>query len=132
MEVAQALSEAAQQQEKEKEITTVPDPAVPASVLACRLPSTGLGSPTGEKRKPSYERYSAITMPPLAEERTPVASPANTMSRGAGQHVLGGKVVGESPLGAFRVESAGATGQPPPGPSPSPSSKVHIGEDQPL
>ncbi|KAL6308234.1 hypothetical protein BKA93DRAFT_766050 [Sparassis latifolia] len=38
-----------------------------------------------EKRKSSYDRYSAITMPPVEEEKTPVPSPANTMSRSAVQ-----------------------------------------------
>ncbi len=36
-------------------------------------------APPLEKRKSSYERYSAFIMPPLAEERTPVASPAGTL-----------------------------------------------------
>lgn len=131
MEVAQAMSEAAQQQGKEKEkggeMTTVSAPAA-APILARQVPSTGLGGPAAEKRKSSYERYSAIAMPPLAEERTPAATPANTMSRSAGQNVVsGGKVVGDSPLSSLRVESAGAAVQSP----PSPSSKVHIGEDQP-
>lgn len=127
MEVAQALSDAAQQQEKEKEEkekenTSVSAPApAPTFMPARQAPSTGLGGPATEKRKSSYERYSAIAMPPLVEERTPAATPAHTLSRNAGQNVvLGGQVVGESPLGSIRTESA-----PPP---PSESSKVHIGE----
>ncbi|KAM5531859.1 hypothetical protein V8D89_014489 [Ganoderma adspersum] len=36
-------------------------------------------APPLEKRKSSYEKYSAFIMPPLAEERTPVASPAGTL-----------------------------------------------------
>lgn len=133
MDVAQALSEAAQQQgrereDKDKEATVVSGPTV-ASMPARQVPSTGLGGPAGEKRKSSYERYSAIAMPPLAEERTPAATPANTLSRCVGQNaVLGGKVVGESPLGSLRVGSAGAAEQPLL-PSSS-SSKVHIGEDR--
>lgn len=35
-----------------------------------------------EKRRSSYERYSAIAMPPLKEEATPTSSPAGTLSRG--------------------------------------------------
>jgi hypothetical protein len=132
MEVAQAMSEAAQQQgkekekeEKEKELTAASTLAA-APILVRQVPSTGLGGPAAEKRKSSYERYSAIAMPPLAEERTPAATPANTMSRSAGQNaVLGGKVVGESPGSSLCVESAGAAALSP----PSPSSKVHIGED---
>ncbi|KAG6378251.1 hypothetical protein JVT61DRAFT_13957 [Boletus reticuloceps] len=91
------------------------------------VPSTGFSSPAAEKRKSSYERYSAITMPPLAEERTPAVTPANTMSRTVGQNVmLGGKVVSESPSpwGSLRAgSSAGAAEQPP---SPSVSAQVHI------
>lgn len=34
-----------------------------------------------DKRKPSNDRYSAIVMPPLEEERTPVPSPAATLPR---------------------------------------------------
>ena len=129
MEVAQALNEAVQQQEKEKEITAVPASVAPGSVLARQLPSTSLSGPAAEKRKSSFERYSAIVMPPLAEERTPAASPANTISRCGEKNLLGGKVVGESPLSSLRVESTGAAEQ---SPSPSPSSKVHIGEYLPL
>ncbi|KAH0827451.1 hypothetical protein J3R83DRAFT_4139 [Lanmaoa asiatica] len=116
MEVAQALSEAAQQQEKkEKEITTAPAPGAPASVLARQLPSTGLVGPAAEKRKSSFERYSAIAMPPLREERTPAASPANTYVAECGGKRVGGQ--------------AGATEQSPSAPSP----KVHIDHaDEPL
>lgn len=132
MEVAQALNEAAQQG-KEKEVTEITADPISGSnsILATREgPSTGLGGPAAEKRKSSYERYSAIAMPPLAEERTPAASPVNTMSRSVGQNVLGDKVASESPLGSLRIESAGTTEQSPSAPSPSPSSKVHIGEDE--
>lgn len=38
-----------------------------------------------EKRKSSFEKYSAIMLPPLKEEITPVPSPAGTLSRHAGQ-----------------------------------------------
>ncbi|KAG8213638.1 hypothetical protein J3R82DRAFT_10327 [Butyriboletus roseoflavus] len=123
MEVAQALNEAAQQQNKEKEITAVP---ASASVLARQIPSTSLCGPATEKRKSSFERYSAIAMPPLAEERTPAASPANTTSRSGGKNLLDGKVVNVSPLSSLRVESTGAAEHSPSTPSPSPSSKVHI------
>ena len=45
-------------------------------------PSTvGAARPNAELRKSSYERYSAIAMPPLEEERTPVPSPAGTLAR---------------------------------------------------
>lgn len=36
---------------------------------------------TAERRKSSFERYSAIVMPPLQEEKTPAPTPAGTISR---------------------------------------------------
>lgn len=132
MDVAQALNEAAQQQdkdkgEKEKEVATVSGVA-PALTSVRQVPSTDA---TGETRKPSYERYSTIAMPPLTEERTPAASPVNTMARSVGQNVvLGGKVVGESPWSSLRVDSVGVAERPPSARTPSPSTKVHIGKDQ--
>lgn len=36
-----------------------------------------------ERRKSSYEKYSAFTLPPLLEEKTPASSPANTLGRHA-------------------------------------------------
>lgn len=45
---------------------------------------TGPGNATlasADKRKSSYEKYSAFVMPPLVEERTPATSPANTLAR---------------------------------------------------
>ena len=34
-----------------------------------------------DKRRSSYEKYSAFTLPPLLEEKTPVSSPTNTLGR---------------------------------------------------
>lgn len=34
-----------------------------------------------EKRKSAYEKYSAITLPPLKEEATPTQTPAGTLNR---------------------------------------------------
>lgn len=48
------------------------------SMVANWGPRNGASSPV-EKRKSSYEKYSAFVLPPLAEERTPVASPAGTL-----------------------------------------------------
>ena len=42
---------------------------------------TTITAPPLEKRKSSYEKYSAFIMPPLAEERTPVPSPAGTLKQ---------------------------------------------------
>ncbi|KAG9316307.1 hypothetical protein JVU11DRAFT_2338 [Chiua virens] len=131
MEVAQALTEAAQQQDKEKEkdekekdkvIAGGASLAARGSTATCQVPSTGLGGLPGEKRKSSYERYSAIAMPPLAEERTPAVTPAHTMSRNVGQSVISDRIIDESPLSSLRVEAAGDNEQRP----SSVSSKVHI------
>lgn len=43
--------------------------------------TTTITAPPLEKRKSSYERYSAFILPPLAEERTPVPSPVSTLKR---------------------------------------------------
>ena len=43
---------------------------------------------TAEKRKSSYEKYSAFALPPLLEEKTPVTSPANTLGRHAAPPVI--------------------------------------------
>ncbi|RPD78315.1 hypothetical protein L226DRAFT_567972 [Lentinus tigrinus ALCF2SS1-7] len=45
--------------------------------------TTTITAPPLEKRKSSYEKYSAFIMPPLAEERTPVPSPAGTLKQDA-------------------------------------------------
>jgi hypothetical protein len=42
--------------------------------------SSGVSS---ERRRSNYERYSAVMLPPVVEENTPVPSPAATMSRTA-------------------------------------------------
>ncbi|PCH43910.1 hypothetical protein WOLCODRAFT_138664 [Wolfiporia cocos MD-104 SS10] len=62
-----------------------PDPQPQSDVKAAvaNLGNKNLSRPehSSDKRKSSYERYSAIIMPPLPEEKTPVASPAGTLSR---------------------------------------------------
>ena len=54
---------------------------------ATRRTTTATGNtitaPPIEKRKSSYDRYSAFIMPPLEEERTPVPSPVNTLKKEA-------------------------------------------------
>jgi hypothetical protein len=37
--------------------------------------------PAMERRRSSYDKYSAFTLPPLREERTPVSSPAGTLRK---------------------------------------------------
>ena len=44
---------------------------------------TNISALHAEKRKSSYEKYSAIMLPPLKEEVTPVTSPAGTLARSA-------------------------------------------------
>ena len=41
-------------------------------------PRNGASS-SGEKRKSSYDKYSAFVLPPLTEEKTPINSPAGTL-----------------------------------------------------
>ncbi|KAG6333692.1 hypothetical protein ID866_5399 [Astraeus odoratus] len=75
MDVAQALNDAHQ------------DPALsrpPPSPNLGMVSGLGHGSgtvPLMERRKSSYERYSAIAMPTLKEERTPLPTPAHTLSK---------------------------------------------------
>ncbi|KAF5370757.1 hypothetical protein D9758_001968 [Tetrapyrgos nigripes] len=54
-----------------------------------------LRAPALEKRKSSYERYSAIALPPLHEERTPESTPANTLARNA---LVSGSIIRDFPL----------------------------------
>ncbi|KAI0633313.1 hypothetical protein C8Q77DRAFT_1057913 [Trametes polyzona] len=63
--------------------------------------STGNGAPAAlsapalERRKSSYEKYSAFVLPPLKEEKTPVSSPAGTLARGTAPIVAGAVTVKE-------------------------------------
>ncbi|RDB25209.1 Gelsolin [Hypsizygus marmoreus] len=81
MDVAQALSES----EGLRDVKVVPGvsdsqkPAPAAIPRALALPAYA------EKRKSSYEKYSAIILPPLKEEVTPTPSPAATLSRKEGE-----------------------------------------------
>ncbi|KAI0365644.1 hypothetical protein BV20DRAFT_953838 [Pilatotrama ljubarskyi] len=49
--------------------------------------SAALTAPALERRKSSYEKYSAFVLPPLAEEKTPAPSPAGTLARGTAASV---------------------------------------------
>lgn len=69
----------------EEEDSQAPRPDV-KSMIASWGPQTGNDpAPHGaaDKRKSSYEKYSAFTLPPLVEEKTPVPSPAGTLTRNA-------------------------------------------------
>ncbi|KAG8706161.1 hypothetical protein FRC08_001238 [Ceratobasidium sp. 394] len=72
MEVAQAMMEKQEELAVEERVV----------VSKPRL-SPGPPSPSGERRRSSFERYSAITLPTLAEEKTPAPSPAATLAKRA-------------------------------------------------
>ncbi|PBK91545.1 hypothetical protein ARMGADRAFT_1013942 [Armillaria gallica] len=81
MDVAQAFNESTS-------VAGSEIPAPPPAEINERSSSTGHPRlspqpiPPAEKRRSSYERYSAIAMPPLKEEATPTSSPTGTLSRG--------------------------------------------------
>ncbi|ETW80802.1 hypothetical protein HETIRDRAFT_476500 [Heterobasidion irregulare TC 32-1] len=85
MDVAQALNEHAgspvEPSSPSPPIVKDDTPVVP-SVEVSESPKSILVSPPLERRKSSFERYSAYVMPPLKEEKTPAPSPANTLMRG--------------------------------------------------
>lgn len=85
MDVAQALNEHAgspvEHSSPSPPIVKEDTPVVP-SVEVSESPKSTLVSPPLERRKSSFERYSAYMMPPLKEEKTPAPSPANTLMRG--------------------------------------------------
>ena len=96
MDVAQALSEHEEQVRKlggetaprSEEQPVDPPEAIlrldVKSMVSNWGASNGGTSPiSAEKRKSSYEKYSAFTLPPLVEEKTPASSPANTLPRRA-------------------------------------------------
>ncbi|KAG6813556.1 hypothetical protein H0H92_009948 [Tricholoma furcatifolium] len=83
MDVAEALS----QSDGSKHANEPGDPQVflkPSGAVAAPSPT--------EKRRPSYEKYTSIVLPPLKEESTPVSTPAATMSRKA---AIESKAVGD-------------------------------------
>ena len=97
MDVAQALSEHEEKFRKGTEddalvASSVVEQVAETSETAPKLDvksmvsnwgaGNGNATPTSsDKRKSSYEKYSAFVMPPLVEEKTPAASPANTLAR---------------------------------------------------
>ncbi|KAG2126300.1 hypothetical protein DEU56DRAFT_543361 [Suillus clintonianus] len=89
MDVAQALSVA--QQGNDCALSTPPPRIPPLSSQA-------------EKRKSSIEKYSSFMMPPLKEERTPVSSPAGTLTKSSGEALLDSKLVSESPQSSLEVK----------------------------
>ncbi|KAH9830829.1 uncharacterized protein C8Q71DRAFT_716327 [Rhodofomes roseus] len=84
MDVAQALAAqtaAAEQKPQEDQVPEEPSPPDVKSVTANWAPRNGAARPDPDKRMSSYERYSAIVMPPVEEEKTPAPSPAGTLAR---------------------------------------------------
>ncbi|TFY58115.1 hypothetical protein EVJ58_g6618 [Rhodofomes roseus] len=84
MDVAQALAAqtaAAEQKPQEDQVPEEPSPPDVKSVTANWAPRNGAARPDNDKRMSSYERYSAIVMPPVEEEKTPAPSPAGTLAR---------------------------------------------------
>ncbi len=81
MEVAQALSESPR--EEGKQDLSSASPAIgPEAVTSMSIPRPRLSplpQTQAEKRRSNYEKYSAITLPPLKEEATPTPSPAGTL-----------------------------------------------------
>lgn len=79
MEVAQAFKEIPQEKEEgmlHTTLTSIPEPNHRVLQPKFRGP---LSQSQAEKRKSTYEKYSAITLPPLQEEATPTSSPAGTL-----------------------------------------------------
>ncbi|KAH9945670.1 hypothetical protein B0H21DRAFT_860691 [Amylocystis lapponica] len=65
--------------ESEEDALPLPDVK---SLVANWGPGNGaVHLPSADKRKSSFEKYSAIALPPLQEEKTPVSSPAGTLAR---------------------------------------------------
>jgi hypothetical protein len=83
MDVAQALHESSNHAtntvDRFEKISSNPDPSPSAKLN--RPQNTLPFAVNAEKRKSSYEKYSAIILPPLKEEATPVPSPAGSLSR---------------------------------------------------
>ncbi|THV02373.1 hypothetical protein K435DRAFT_351754 [Dendrothele bispora CBS 962.96] len=68
------------------ETIVLPEP-IPEPILeAAPEPVPQLRTPPMEKRKSSYERYSAIIMPPLKEEATPDSTPVPSLTRTVQEH----------------------------------------------
>jgi hypothetical protein len=97
MEVAQALHDQRHQQARQQDKDLADDGAMHSSKLidiatlsiATRKNATSVSQ--AEKRKSSYEKYSAIILPPLQEEMTPAPSPAGTLSSTGQAHREQGK-----------------------------------------
>ena len=81
MEVAQALSESPREEGKQDLSSASPATGPEAVTSASRPRLSPLPQIQAEKRRSNYEKYSAITLPPLKEEATPTPSPVGTLKR---------------------------------------------------
>ncbi|KIY67156.1 hypothetical protein CYLTODRAFT_422772 [Cylindrobasidium torrendii FP15055 ss-10] len=89
MDVAQVFVEHARKSPEIESPTSVEEPVriqissppaqLSSPVTASSVPS--FARPQNDKRKSSYDRFSAVTLPPLQEEVTPTPSPAGTLSK---------------------------------------------------
>lgn len=83
MEVSQSLNDVAMSQNPSESCTSpiiinsVHEPDSPVEITS----RTTLSQIQAEKRKSSYEKYSAIILPPLKEEATPTQTPLGTLTR---------------------------------------------------
>ncbi|KAG8690551.1 hypothetical protein FRC11_010803 [Ceratobasidium sp. 423] len=111
MELAQAMNE--KQGEPSEELKPPPSPrTAPAAVR--------------ERRRSSYDRYSVVTMPPLKEEKTPVPTPAGTLSKSQELSVPTAEPVpvSTSPKTSPRISPKPSPRLSPKALSPRPSPKV--------
>ncbi|CAE6499553.1 unnamed protein product [Rhizoctonia solani] len=111
MELAQAMSEKQGEPSEEPKMPSSPR-TVPAAVR--------------ERRRSSYDRYSVITMPPLKEEKTPVPTPAATLSKSQELSVPSAEPlpVSTSPKTSPRISPKPSPRLSPKALSPRPSPKV--------
>ncbi|EKM54575.1 uncharacterized protein PHACADRAFT_258517 [Phanerochaete carnosa HHB-10118-sp] len=111
MDVAQALSQyegharkelpKTREQEEEAEVTS--RLGVKSMISNWGKENTApssISAPPLDRRRSSYEKYSAFALPPLLEEKTPVSSPTNTL----GRHAV--------PLGILREQDVPASTEP--------------------
>ncbi|KAF8161209.1 hypothetical protein B0H34DRAFT_796031 [Crassisporium funariophilum] len=84
MEVAQALVDFPTAENSPGPVSPTPTPSKQEVNQTPESPSktrNTFSQIQAEKRKSSYEKYSAIILPPLKEEATPIQSPAGTLTR---------------------------------------------------
>jgi len=112
MEVAQALN-SLPNDKQEVQPSNIPATTM-QDILISPTPVSGpkvsLSQAQAEKRRSNYERYSAIILPSLPEEATPVSSPAGTLKAATAAGGLGGILEAEE-YGPSRAEEPRASKQ---------------------